>query len=64
MKLNVEEWKTRREVEKIEQRADRSEEYAEEAISLAMATIEEADEAILAAISTRLDAEVALTKEK
>jgi len=64
VKLNVEEWKTRREVEKIEQRADRSEEYAEEAISLAMATIEEADEAILAAISTRLDAEVALTKEK
>lgn len=59
LKSNIEEWKTSREVKKLENRADKAEEYASNMICLAMATMEEAEEATLAAISSRLDAEAA-----
>ena len=65
VKLNVEEWKTSRKVKKLEHRADKAEDYAATAIFLAMAMMEEAEEATLSAICTRLDAEAAAgtTKE-
>ncbi len=59
VKSHVEEWKASREVKKLEHRADQSEDYANTATFLAMATIEEAEEANLAAIAARLDAETA-----
>lgn len=65
VKLNVEEWKAGREVEKLKQRASKAEDYATTAIAVAMATIEEAEEATLAAITARLDIEAATeTKQK
>ncbi len=65
IKLNVEEWKTSRKVKKLEHRADKAEDYAATALFLAMAMMEEAEEATLSAICTRLDAEAAAgtTKE-
>jgi len=59
VKSNVEEWKTSREVKKLEHRADHAESYADTAPFLAMMTIEQAEEAGLAAIAARLDAETA-----
>ena len=59
LKSNVEEWKTSREVKKLEHRANKAEDYAATVIYLAIATLEEAEEATLTAISTRLDAETA-----
>lgn len=59
LKSNIEEWKTSREVKQLENRADKAEEYASNMICLAMATMEEAEEATLAAISSRLDANAA-----
>lgn len=59
VKSNVEEWKASREVKKLEHRADKAEDYATTAILLAMATLEEAQEATLKAICTRLDATTA-----
>jgi hypothetical protein len=59
VKSNIEEWKTDREVEKLERRADRSEDYAATAIAIAMVTMEEAEAATLEAICDRLDAETA-----
>ena len=56
MKSNVEEWKASREVKKLEHRADKAEDYATTAILFAMAMMEEAEEATLKAICTRLDA--------
>jgi tellurite resistance protein len=65
VKSNVEEWKAEREVKKLEHRADKAEDYAATAIFLAMAMMEEAEEATLAAICTRLDATTAAnTTEK
>jgi len=61
LKSNVEQWKTSREVKKLEHRADKAEDYAATGIYVAIATLEEAEEATLAAISTRLDAETAAT---
>jgi hypothetical protein len=57
VKLNVEEWKAGHEFQKLEQRANRAEDYANTAIAVARATIEEAEEATLRAITARLDAE-------
>ncbi|XZN92207.1 MAG: hypothetical protein ACM65M_04965 [Microcoleus sp.] len=59
VKSNVEEWKASREVKKLEHRADKAEDYATTAILFAMATLEEAQEATLKAICTRLDATTA-----
>lgn len=59
MKSSVEEWKARREFKKLEHRANRDEDYAATAIFLAIAAMEEAEEATLEALSSRLDAEVA-----
>jgi len=60
VKSQVEDWKTSREVKKLEQRADQAEAYANTAIFLAMATMEEAEKATLEAIAARRDAEVAV----
>jgi hypothetical protein len=59
VKSHVEEWKASRKVKKLEHRADKAEDYAATAIFLAMAAMEEAEEATLAAICTRLDVETA-----
>lgn len=59
LKSNVEEWKASREVKKLEHRADKAEDYAATLIFLAMTTIEEAEEATLAAMAARLDAKAA-----
>ncbi|WP_238178485.1 hypothetical protein [Calothrix sp. 336/3] len=59
VKSHVEEWKATRKVKKLEHRADKAEDYAATAIFLAMAAMEEAEEATLSAICTRLDAETA-----
>ncbi len=59
VKSNVEEWKANREVKKLEHRADNAESYADTAIFLAMATMEEAEKATLEAIAARRDAEAA-----
>ncbi len=56
VKLTIEEWKTNRQVQKLEGRADRAEDYATTATFLAMAMMEEAEKATLEAISARLDA--------
>jgi len=57
VKLTVEEWKTNRQVKKLEDRAGRAEDYATTTTFLAMAMIEEAEKATLEAMSARFDAE-------
>ncbi len=64
MKSHVEEWKASREVKKLNHRADHAEDYADTAIFLAMATMEEAEEATLAAVAARRDAETAGSPKK
>lgn len=64
MKSHVEEWKTTRKVKKLEHRADKAENYAGTAIFLALAAMEEAEEATLSAICSRLDADAAATPAK
>lgn len=59
---NVEEWRASREVKKLEHRADHAESYANTATFLAVMTMEEAEEATLAAIAARFDAEMAAEK--
>jgi hypothetical protein len=59
VKSNIEEWKVSREVKKLEHRADKAEGYANTAIFLAMAMMEEAEAATLEAIAARRDAETA-----
>ncbi|MEE3716759.1 hypothetical protein V2H45_08375 [Tumidithrix elongata RA019] len=60
VKSKVEEWKTKQEFEELNRRADRAEHYAASGIIVAMATIDEAEEAILEAIAARLDADNAV----
>jgi hypothetical protein len=64
VKSSIEEWKMNREVKKLEDRADKSEEYAATAIAVAMVTMEEAEAATLEAICDRLDAESATHTKK
>jgi tellurite resistance protein len=64
VKSNVEEWKARREVKKLEHRANRAEDYATTSIAVAMEAMEEAEGATLEALSTRLDAEAATGNKK
>ena len=59
VKSNVEEWKASREVKKLEHRADKAEDYANTAIFLTTAMMEEAEKATLEAIVARRDAEAA-----
>ncbi len=64
VKSHVEEWKTNREVKKLERRADKSEDYATTSTFMAMAMMEEAEKAILEAVAARLDAESVVTTPK
>jgi len=59
VKLHVEEWKTSRKVKQLEHRAEKAESYADTAIFLALAMMEEAEKATLEAIAARRDAEAA-----
>jgi chromosome segregation ATPase len=52
----IDNWKTNRELENLDRRAVHAEEYAARGVAVAMAAIEEAEEAILEAIAARLDA--------
>jgi transcriptional regulator CtsR len=55
---NIEEWKSWREISQMEIHTDNAENYAAKATYLAIATMEEAEKAILEAIAARLDAEI------
>jgi hypothetical protein len=55
----INEWKAKREVRKLNTRAERAEMYAEAAIVLALASIDEAEEAVLDAVAARMDADTA-----
>jgi hypothetical protein len=55
----INEWKAKREVRKLNARAERAEAYAEAAIFLALASIDEAEEAVLDAVAARKDADTA-----
>ena len=52
-------WRQRRELEKLEHRAERAEDYALRMVSLAAMDFEEAEQAILEAMAARYDAELA-----
>jgi predicted nucleic acid-binding Zn-ribbon protein len=58
-KEEVARWKQQRDVRKLTSRADRAEAYATDAIDYAIATIEEAEEAVLEAVVARHDADAA-----
>lgn len=64
VKSDVDAWKTNREVKKLGRRAERAEDYASTSIFLAIAAMEEAEEATLSAISTRLDVETAVGQKQ
>ena len=53
----IEDWKTKREIHKLDKRADYSEDYAAAAIILAAAAVDEAEMAILDAVVARMLAE-------
>ena len=53
----INDWKAKRETKKLSHRADRAEEYAAAAILVAAATLDEAEQAVLEAVSTRRDAD-------
>lgn len=55
----IDDWKAKREVKKLANRADRAEEYAAAAIRVALADMDEAEHAVLEAVGARLDAEAA-----
>jgi hypothetical protein len=57
--LCADEWKASRQVNKLEHRAAKAEDYAATSVYLAMAMMEETEAATLAAIYDRLDAEAA-----
>jgi hypothetical protein len=64
VKSDVEKWKEDREIQKLDHRADRAEDYAATAIVVAIASMQEAEAAIFEALSTRGDAEVAAKTKK
>ena len=53
-------WKAGRELKKLEKRAERAEQYAENCIEVALCAIAEADEAVLEAICARMDVMVSI----
>jgi hypothetical protein len=59
----INEWMAKRETRKLNARADRAEAYAMAAVAVAMASIDEAEEAILDAVVSRMDADAALKTE-
>jgi hypothetical protein len=61
---SVDEWKASREVKKLENRAEKAEDRATTSVYMAMAMMEEAEEATLTAICNRMDAEAAVEKPK
>ncbi len=64
VKSSIDEWKANREVQKLEHRAEKAEDYAATSVYLAMAMMEEAEEATLMAICSRMDAEAAVKNPK
>ncbi len=56
---DIADWKKRREIKKLEKRAERREEYAGNTVLIAMAAIDEAHVALLEALDARLDADEA-----
>jgi len=52
-------WRKRRELEKLESRAERAEDYAVELVNVAALDFEEAEQAVLDAIAARFDADTA-----
>jgi hypothetical protein len=55
----IAEWKTNREIHKLEKRADKAEDNAVAAIEFSASSVAEAELATLEAIEARLDAEAA-----
>ena len=53
----ISEWKAKHETRKLQARADRAEAYAADAVYHAVASIDEAEEAILEAVIARMDAD-------
>jgi chromosome segregation ATPase len=54
---DINDWKTKREITKLERRAERRESYAADTVLIAMAAIDEANLAVLEALDARFDAE-------
>ena len=52
-------WQQRREIRKLQNRAERAEEYALRAVTIAAFDFEEAEQAVVDAVAARLDAELA-----
>jgi TolA-binding protein len=52
-------WRQRREVEKLQERADRAEDFAVRMVNMAAIDFEEAEQAVLEAVAARFDAELA-----
>jgi chromosome segregation ATPase len=52
-------WRQKREIKKLQNRADRASAYAEQAVVIASLDFEEAEQAILDALAARFDAEMA-----
>jgi len=53
----ITEWKAKRDVSKLNSRADRAEQYAADAVYIAVAALDEAEEAIFDAVMARMDAD-------
>jgi hypothetical protein len=52
-------WRQKREVKKLQTRAERAEDYASDLVTVAVLDFEEAEQAVLDAIAARFDAEAA-----
>ena len=52
-------WRQRRQIDKLQVRADRAEQYAMEMVAVAMLDFENAEQAVLDALAARFDAEAA-----
>lgn len=59
----IDEWKAKREVEKLVSRADRAENYAASAIVFAAAAVQEAQIAVLEAIEARIAADEVVSND-
>lgn len=55
----IQSWRQRREIDKLETRAERAEDYAVEMVNVAAFDFDEAEEAVLEAVAARIDAEQA-----
>lgn len=64
VKSDVEQWKADREIQKLDYRADRAEDYAATVLAVAIASMQEAEAAILEAILSRGDVEFAELKAR